>query len=754
MEQDPLDHERTVGRQERADGHAYALKAGEVLGQYRVVRKLGAGGMGEVYLAENIQMHKCYALKVLPPALSRDPQFIGRFKVEARVMADLDHPRIVRVHHMGEERGLYYLAMDYVAGADGEPCTLQDLLQASGGRLEEAAVKEVVLQICAALEYAHGFRRGVVHRDLKPSNILLDEYGAVKVGDYGLAKVLGEAYLKSVVERSVALDVGEQVSIGDAATARPRYENTSTRSILGTYGFMSPEQKAGKPVAGQSDIYALGMLLYLMLTGEKAEGRFKLPSAFGCSRRWDAIIESCLQSNPEDRPASVSVLRQRIERVKTNPPPRRAWVWAGIGLAGVGLAGLAIWQNGRGRQEPGVAVLEAVVATSNAPPPSPEAMPSASSAPLDPVLPPTEEQAAAPGWVAARPGSEPPALEGKTEPAAANEPLEPRMGFLRITAEVPAAAAGEFSAAPKAVVIGTCRVAVANLPWESEWPVGKKWKIRFGAKGFGTATQEVDVSATATNDVHFALDRLPVVSPAGSSGRTETESDPEPGTPRVVELAPGVKMAFRWIPATTGSVWNKMAGKTTYSMGVDGSSRAICISNGFWMGQSEVTQAQWKQIMHGDDSLFRGESAALHPVDSVRWGEALDFVDRLNRLDPSPLQNGERFRLPNEAEWEYACRAGGDYPDAKGSGWHLANSEDHTHPVGRLGTNAWGLSDMCGNVMEWCRGWPAGTRKPVLRGGGWNSRTNACRADFRFEPLDLSEPWADRGLRLVVDRPR
>ncbi len=315
--------ETLVNRESGA--HRYSFSVGDRLGSYEVLRPLGAGGMGEVYLVEHRLMHKRYALKVLPSALFGNDQFVDRFRIEARVMADLNHPNIVQVHHMDELNGVYYLTMDYVVGPDGEPQTLDDLIKKTDGKLDELIVKEFVLQICSALRYAHGFRgKGVVHRDLKPSNILLsknrEEEGgkslahafSIKIADFGLAKVVGEDYLKSVIEQSVSLSLRpSNCSLGDKKTlveGEVDEEGTSARSILGTYEYMSPEQKRGEKVDARSDIFALGLILYVMLTARKPEGRWKLPSQLGCSLGWDAIVERCLEPDAHERVQSAGEL--------------------------------------------------------------------------------------------------------------------------------------------------------------------------------------------------------------------------------------------------------------------------------------------------------------------------------------------------------------------------------------------------------------------------------------------------------------
>ncbi len=294
------------------------LLPGAEIGGCRVIKLLGHGGMGQVYLVENIQMHKKYALKVLPHDLTSDPTFVDRFRIEARVMADLNHPNIVRVHHIGEEHGRYYILMDYVENQNGESETLEDRLKRDG-KFSETDTVELMRQLCDALDYAHNFRDGgIVHRDLKPSNILIDRDGRPVVADFGLAKVAGTEYLKSMIEHSMRLTMAgglrysPNVSIGDMKTmadGESSTRNTGTAgALIGTYEYMSPEQQDGQEATVRSDIYSLGMILYYCLTGVKPRGRWRLPSRFGLSAMWDQILEKAMDPFPEDRYDSAGVL--------------------------------------------------------------------------------------------------------------------------------------------------------------------------------------------------------------------------------------------------------------------------------------------------------------------------------------------------------------------------------------------------------------------------------------------------------------
>ena len=311
------------------------LFSDDKIGGYKVIKQLGSGGMGQVYLAENIQMHKQYALKVLPPHLSQNQNFIDRFRVEARVMADLEHQNIVGVMNIGhdEKRELYYLIMQFIEAGENKPADLEVLLK-DQKKLPEEQVLKLTKQICSALDYAHNFRgKGIVHRDLKPSNILLDTEGNAHIADFGLAKVVGQDYLKSM-KGSMRLkmaggDSASNVSLGDMNTmieGKPEDSRQQTGdgssstntagiagSLIGTYEYMAPEQQEGQEATIQSDIYSLGLIIYRMLTGRKVKGLWKMPSELGCNNSWDDILRGCIEHESKDRFKSVSEITALLD---------------------------------------------------------------------------------------------------------------------------------------------------------------------------------------------------------------------------------------------------------------------------------------------------------------------------------------------------------------------------------------------------------------------------------------------------------
>jgi len=209
------------------------LSPGARLGPYQVVAALGAGGMGEVYRADDAALKRQVALKVLPAALADDPERLARFQREAEVLAALNHPNIAQIHGLEKAEGTFALVMELVEGP-----TLADLIARGAMPLDEAL--PIVNQIAEALEAAH--ERGIIHRDLKPPNIKVRDDGVVKVLDFGLAKALEPT-------SGVHVDVTQEPTITTSSM-------TGAGMILGTAAYMSPEQARGLPATRRSDIWA------------------------------------------------------------------------------------------------------------------------------------------------------------------------------------------------------------------------------------------------------------------------------------------------------------------------------------------------------------------------------------------------------------------------------------------------------------------------------------------------------------------
>ncbi|MDX1644243.1 MAG: protein kinase [Thermoanaerobaculia bacterium] len=277
---------------------------GSELGHYRIEEKLGAGGMGEVYLAEDLKLHRKVALKVLPPELAREPERLRRFQREAESVAALSHPNIVTLFSVEEDAGTHFLTMERV---DGQ--TLAEIIPPGGLPLDR--VLDLGVAIADALAAAH--EAGVIHRDLKPSNIMIDRRGHLRVMDFGLAKLVRSA---------------PDAEASDAPTEALTREGTQP----GTVPYMAPEQVHGREVDERTDLFALGVVLYEMATGERpfrgesladlmssilrdeptpiAEERPDLP------RQLDRIVRHCLEKDPARRFQTAIDLRNELDSLR------------------------------------------------------------------------------------------------------------------------------------------------------------------------------------------------------------------------------------------------------------------------------------------------------------------------------------------------------------------------------------------------------------------------------------------------------
>lgn len=736
------------------------FQPGDVVGQYKVERVLGKGGMGVVYLVKHTALKKEFALKVLPALLAQDQSFVARFKREGQMVGRLKHNHIVNVTDFGESEGKLYLVLEYVNGGSLEEWFEKH--RKSGGGAPAVEVQRVLNQILLGLQHAH--EAGLVHRDLKPANVLLEKTGEAKISDFGLARVGDEE---------------EYRRAGGTASPFGGDSVTTTGAMVGTIDFMSPEARTMRPSDARSDIYAVGVITYYLLTGKKPQGIAKLASQLvpGLDPRWDRFIATCLAENPADRYQTARAAGEALAQVHQAGRGGGGWLIPVILLVIAGAAA-GVWQWRRTRPKPPPAAESAAV--SAAPAAAPDLATNAEASPEPTKLETRPVQSEAPsvrklvlidlpqGAVVTHQGRNftiggtgrlmLDALPGNSQTVHVKAP-----GFMDWDGEV----GGDETQAEIAIplqMLPPQPVRFTGLPANAEVTVGDQ-----------TAT--VDPSGAAVLQLRLGLLKVTATAPKYESLeqtieiRGDTGNVPlamkhlPPPSEVTISLAEGTPLKFRWIPAGTfqaGSPPDENGRQRN-----DLPRTKTDIPRGYYLAETETTQRQHRALTGRNPSTSRALGDDSRPVEQVAWRDVTGAGGAIERLNETIRRLGLPYQadLPSEIEWEYAGRAGtgtalNDGNDLTNERDDLAlnalavyarggGAQDAPAPVGKRKPNAWGLYDMHGNVAEWTYGM-RGKRDPVLRGGSWKVGAVHCRSASRVELTPETRPTDTMGYRLLL----
>jgi formylglycine-generating enzyme required for sulfatase activity/serine/threonine protein kinase len=802
---------------------------------WELERLLGKGGFGEVWKAKNPE------LPAFPPvALKFCLQLDDRSKALLRHEADmvLRAQQQFRAGGIANASGIVPLAHTYLN--NDPPCleypyieggTLVRLIEVSReststGSLKPAQAQQIVQRVAQIVSAAHRATPKLVHRDLKPSNILVERRGDAKmvlrVTDFGIGGLAAQPAL----ERSRSTSLQENMASVLTGSYSPLYA--------------SPQQMRGDKPDPRDDVYALGVIWYQLLTGDLASPaptglRWAEPlRQKGMSDEALHLLSSCFESNPAHRPGDAGELAKLLEplplvRLRECDPPRRTSEPA-LDIVGRGFPDPARMPDGRSpeqdsdRKEPRPPE-DSIVGRGS---PDPARMPDRRSpgqdpAPTDPrppeasarrsVVPEPRAHRVEPAASLARSGSvydwfissrrwAAPGLLGLVALLGVVVYIATDNGTVKITGSDPR----------MKISIDGNKVTIDNLGKPITFRTGThKFEADYDDVRFKTDSFQVRRSAETVLDVTY-VPKVPIPDPSKTEQPKPTENTPARVENKPPPSAPPAKPAITLQPeyrtTRVGQIKLRLIPSGTFQMGShDGGGKndehpqhQVTITRPFYLGVYEVTQAQYEAVTGQNPSYFShkavgknavaGQSTDQLPVENVSWLDAVKFCNLLSEkegLRPFYQIGGETvrvldwnapgFRLPTEAEWEYACRAGnaaaycfgadasqlGEY--AWYDGISRANGTRCTHPVGRKLPNGFKVHDMHGNVWEWCWDWydeayykqspvedprgPDAASGRVNRGGGWDDGAGNCRSAYRLRGVPADRD-TDLGFRLAL----
>jgi predicted Zn finger-like uncharacterized protein len=695
------------------------------IGPYVVRGRLGGGAMGEVWRGYDPELDREVAIKTVRAEHSADPEYLQRFLREARHAARLHHTNTARIYRVGTDGASAYIAMELVDGGSLEKA-VKDRRP-----LDWREATRVIRDAATGLAAAH--EEGLVHRDIKPANLMRTHSGVTKVVDFGLSR---------------------------ARTASVQL--TQHGMVVGTPAYLAPELWKGKEADARSDLYALTCTYYCLLTGRVPFEATQIP-ALGYQhsfeplpdpRQWAAdlpdgvcrILARGAAKEPADRYQTAAELLAELDAVLAAPDESLTF----------------------GSPFPATTDSDAIEE------PSTLALPAIEIGPTTtPHVKPSRQERSK--YLGKRRFADTSPKRWMVLVAGGLASMALILCGIVLLVRTPHGEVRiELIDPPPdvAVTVDKATIDVAGLDELLRFRVGEH-QLEVTASGFETFTRRFTVGREGNPALKVELVREPqtapplAVAPFDAAAAKTHQVDWAAHLKVAVEITNSIGMKLTLIPPGE------------FLMGADKSDRdarneekpqhRVRITKPFYFGVYEVTQADYELVMGMNPSRFK-EGGQL-PVETVSWEDAQEFCRKLTAL-PEERQAGAVYRLPTEAEWEHACRAGTTFrygfDESKGAlsdhAWYLANAPNTTHPVGKLKPNAWGLYDMLGNVWEWCQNWydssyhatspvddptgPATGSNRVSRGCSWMGFLSRCRVSSRGSNIP-SERLVYHGFRVV-----